>query len=217
MLSMTTPSPQGPRFPLLFDVMHPLLILGIGLGVASLFGSGRSRRPSQRSDGACTRGPSSPPDRCRAIVTAVRPDEAAPLVSKASWFPPHESRTQLAACVLRGAGLVYVADKKTDDRWCSPSVTLQRGGGDCDDFAIVAASLLLALGVNAWVAIGRTAEGAHAWVVGMDPARGQFVLEPQTGQIWWGAVAPGYIPELVLGPLGCFAISGSAGWQELRL
>jgi len=79
-------------------------------------------------------------------------------------------------------------------------VTLARGGGDCDDHAILATSLLTGCGMMAWVAIGRGPTGPHAWVIGTDPLRGPFVLEPQGGKLWWGGSAPGYSIELALGP-----------------
>ncbi|MCX4239101.1 hypothetical protein [Paraliomyxa miuraensis] len=120
--------------------------------------------------------------------------------------------------VLRSIGLVYIADVPTHDRWCPPHVTFARGGGDCDDHAIVGASLLLGLGVQAWVAIGDGPTGPHAWVVGRDPQIGPFVLEPQDGHIWLGNQAPGYQPQLILGPHGCFGLrQDGTAWHPISV
>lgn len=39
------------------------------------------------------------------------------------------------------------------DKWNKPSKTLERGCGDCDDMALLLASMLLSVGYDAWVRI----------------------------------------------------------------
>jgi hypothetical protein len=191
--------------------MHPAILIGLGVfGFIAL--SGKKKAPTV----ACYVGPSDAMARCMTILAAVRPHEVSHLVEQARIWRLHGSLspTQAAALALRGAGLVYVADVPKHDRWCPPVVTFARGGGDCDDHAIVGASLLAGLGVTSWVAIGQGPTGTHAWVTGHDPQMGPFVLEPQNGQLWWGDHAPGYRPQLLLGPHGCFQLAGG-GWQRI--
>ena len=103
--------------------------------------------------------------------------------------------------------LCYITDPRACDRWCAPAETLRRGGGDCDDFAILGVSLLRALGVPAFVIVGRTCDGSgcawHAWVEGRD-RRGRFHLEATSGALVRGPWRPaGYHADLVLGPGVC--------------
>jgi hypothetical protein len=190
--------------------MHPAILFGLGLGLIALFG--KKKAPAA----GCYVGPSDATARCMTIVAAVRPHEVSHFVEQARlWhFRTSLSPAQAAAVALRGTGLVYIADVPKHDRWCPPVATLMRGGGDCDDHAIVGASLLTGLNVPSWVAIGQGPTGPHAWVVGHDPEMGPFVLEPQGGQLWWGDRAPGYRPQLLLGPQGCFQLAGG-GWQRI--
>lgn len=84
--------------------------------------------------------------------------------------------------------LSYISDPEGFlDYWCSPAVTLQRRGGDCEDLALLSLSIILAAGGSAQLAVGtlwngRTADG-HAWVEGQD-AQGGFVLEATSGDLY---------------------------------
>ncbi len=104
--------------------------------------------------------------------------------------------------------LAYFPDPPHYDRWCPPSKTLHVGGGDCDDFAILAVSILRAGGVEASVIAGKLHEGGraggHAWVEGYDE-RGWFLLEATQGVLVRGARPPAYELELVLAPDYCLA------------
>lgn len=154
-----------------------------------------------------------PEDRCAAIQALVRPGEIARHISRrpqlqmpgggsapervAGWL-----QARLATLELR-----YVSDPAFCDRWCGPAETMRRGGGDCDDLAILAASLLLATGTPAFVMVGRVCEGhgciGHAWVEGRD-GRGRFHLEATSGRLRRGLFRPsGYHADLVLGPGVC--------------
>jgi transglutaminase-like putative cysteine protease len=98
----------------------------------------------------------------------------------------------------------YIADPKDSfDHWCSPAATLARGGGDCDDLAILATSLLLAGDVNAHVVVGRLSDGwrriGHAWVEGIDESGG-FLLEATSGRVVRGVRPAAYRVAVFLGP-----------------
>lgn len=73
------------------------------------------------------------------------------------------------------------------DYWCAPAYTLRRGRGDCEDFTLIAVSMLVAGGVPADVAVGQLWTGSswdgHAWVEGAD-ARGGFLIEATSGHIY---------------------------------
>ncbi len=143
--------------------------------------------------------------RCDAIRTLVRPNEVNDLARDVRYLARAASLHKVTATseLLRELNLAYYPD--IDDEWCSPGVTLLRGGGDCDDHAILATALLRRLGINAWVILGWVPGGYHAWVLGLDPVHGWFTMEPQGGRVWWGRFARDYSPEYVLGPDGCWA------------
>lgn len=141
----------------------------------------------------CMRVSVSPVARWRAAQALIRPREVAHLFravphfflpadysvagTVASWF-----RTSFATGRLR-----YRADPPGIDIWCSPARTLFTGGGDCDDFAILGASMIEYAGAAPQVAIGyycdgRTCQG-HAWVEGRD-GQGWFLLEGTSGALY---------------------------------
>jgi len=150
--------------------------------------------------------------RCRAIQHLIRPHEveglfvrvSASLLPSGHDFPASVARwiqVQLAARRLR-----YVADPPSCDRWCPPAETLWRGSGDCDDFAILVASMLRAGGVqNLDVVVGHHCSGwvcgGHAWVEGVDHS-GPFMIEPTSGAFYTSRPSE-YIPFLRLRPGLC--------------
>jgi transglutaminase-like putative cysteine protease len=77
-------------------------------------------------------------------------------------------------------GLRYLPDARSRDVWQSPLATLSRGGGDCEDLAILALSVLAALGCGGVLVVGlmftRTGPIGHAWLEGRDSA-GWFHME----------------------------------------
>ncbi len=104
--------------------------------------------------------------------------------------------------------LDYFRDPEHCDRWCSPACVLEQGGGDCDDFALLAVSLLQAGDLDADVMVGRhctvhQCEG-HAWVEGHDE-RGWFLLEAVHGLLFRTQRPDGYIAQLALRPGWCRA------------
>ncbi|MEQ9150884.1 MAG: transglutaminase-like domain-containing protein [Parvibaculum sp.] len=120
-------------------------------------------------------------DRQRALSELIRPAEVA-------WVPRALGGIAFADQV--GAWMrrrfQYKPDKPTRDVWCSPEVTLTRGGGDCDDLAIVGCSVLRAAGFEAVVRTGTMDQGrgpvGHAWVEGCDH-NGWFLLEATSGSV----------------------------------
>ncbi len=138
----------------------------------------------------------------RAARDLVRPHEVAHIVRRplgiedlAAWL--EDSR--------RSGALRYRPDPEPDvDRWCSPAAMLSERAGDCDDFAVLAASLARAGGMRAHIVVGwrwRAARReAHAWVEGED-AQGPWWLECTTGR--WGRDRPSdYERAAVLGKEG---------------
>lgn len=135
----------------------------------------------------------SPAARWRAARALVRPREVAHLFTQvpdilmprnysvagniATWFVNS----------FAGGTLTYRPDPPGRDIWCSPALTLFTGGGDCDDFAILGASMIEYAGAAPQVAIGyycdgRTCQG-HAWIEGQD-GQGWFLLEGTSGALY---------------------------------
>lgn len=123
-----------------------------------------------------------PRDRARALADLIRPSEVA-------WVPQLLGGIAFAEEV--GAWMrrtfQYKPDKPLRDVWCAPAVTVDRGGGDCDDLAILGCSVLLAGGLEAVVRTGTIDQGrgpvGHAWVEGCD-ALGWFLLEATSGTVY---------------------------------
>lgn len=171
--------------------------------------SGFATRPPM-----CLRLRPTPAEQYTAIQRLLRPWEVEHLVvwyrrpcsypmapnslAVASWLQEH-----LEAEVLK-----YIPDPRfprQTDYWCSPGATLRRKGGDCEDLAILAVSLLLVGGVDAVVVTGRIWIGdewaGHAWVEGQDE-RGFFMIEATSGSFYRYRPQE-YRPDLWLG-LGVF-------------
>ena len=132
----------------------------------------------------------SPENWCEAAARVIRPREVAHLIRRVPRHPPLWSAAENVAEYLRSAfrtgQLSYIPDPKECDLWCSPSTTFARGGGDCDDLAALAVSILHAMDVEAQLAVGvycdgRTCSG-HAWVEGRDQ-QGAFLLEATSGMV----------------------------------
>ncbi len=101
-----------------------------------------------------------------------------------------------------GANIKYDDDSSVhgiDEYWQLGKETLERGTGDCEDFAILLCSLLRADGWgsdNVYVVIGRNEAGDyHAWVKINIPLVGWYNIEP-TKRGWY------------TGPGDIFALSG---------
>lgn len=90
------------------------------------------------------------------------------------WWPddlnrPSGSDETLTRAVWEAVAerLDYISDhrqiEKAADCWLRPAEAWQRGIGDCEDHAVLVASMLLHLRIEAWVVWG-TAGSYHAWV-----------------------------------------------------
>jgi hypothetical protein len=83
--------------------------------------------------------------------------------------------------------LRYLFDPNGQDLWWSPSATMHRQGGDCEDLSILACSVLLAAMRPSTLVFGLLNTGTqwmgHAWVEGCDE-QGGFLLESTTGQMF---------------------------------
>jgi len=86
----------------------------------------------------------------------------------------------------------YVTDKKVygfEEVWQKPSLTLQRGLGDCEDTSFLLCSLLHALNVRARVVFGEWRGTGHAWVEAWVDGSGG-ILETTSGQPFTGFADP---------------------------
>jgi hypothetical protein len=101
-------------------------------------------------------------------------DPRDPVWSVARWL-----REQRACGSLR-----YMADPVGADMWRAPSCTLADRGGDCEDFAILAASMLAASSdAELYVVVGLYDLEPHAWLEGRDRA-GYFLIETTRGDLY---------------------------------
>jgi transglutaminase-like putative cysteine protease len=138
--------------------------------------------------------PSTVDAQVEAIRELVRPDEVAHLAGEIDpvdvvWSISRWIRYQRSRGALR-----YIDDPISMDLWCSPDCTLASGGGDCEDFAILAASLLAATSsARVAVIVGLLDQTPHAWVEGRDRA-GYFLLEATRGY-YYDDPPPAYQPR----------------------
>ncbi len=150
---------------------------------------------TSRTGPACIRMRPSPAAQYFAVQNLIRPWEVEYLVAEVPWWEitrGHSFAVEVADWLrerLSYGVLNYIPDPEargTTDFWCSPSATMLNGGGDCEDLAILAVSLLRAGGVDAFVVTGRvwTDHGfqGHAWVEGWDPS-GFFMIEATSGEL----------------------------------
>lgn len=132
----------------------------------------------------------------RAAAALIRPAEVGPIAAQlAPWVGASAAEGELIASWCRQ--LRYLPDQRLIDVWQAPLATLTRGGGDCEDLAIAALSLLLALGGSGVLVIGvyysRTGPIGHAWLEGWDSA-GWFHVDATTGALTRFGRPPTYLP-----------------------
>jgi transglutaminase-like putative cysteine protease len=137
-------------------------------------------------------------------------------------LPPQFSEAQSVATFLRRelehGSLRYIPDPEGCDLWGPPTATLMRGGGDCDDLAALAVSLLHAMNISSDMVVGifcndRTCAG-HAWAEGHD-RQGYFVIEATSGRLF--RYRPkGYNAQYKLRPGACYDIRTEATKQAAR-
>lgn len=129
-------------------------------------------------------------ERCDAIQKMVRPHEVQHIVSKIRCASGRHlligNLTEWWQDEMRAGRLRYTADPDDCDLWSAPSLTLALGAGDCDDLAIVAASVLIAGGDHASVGVGHLLKQGqslgHAWVEGWDRDGRFYLFEATTGE-----------------------------------
>jgi hypothetical protein len=141
----------------------------------------------------------------RAIERTVRPGEMLGLANQLDeiWECAPLAFANILGWWLvqarKSGRLVYIPDPDAPvDFWCSPRSTWKRGGGDCDDLAVFAASTLLAASRAATVVVGELFGVGHAWCEGYDDA-GWFLLEATSGDVFRGSRPLGYEPYPTLG------------------
>ena len=127
-----------------------------------------------------------------AVQHLVRPWEVEHLITRSApppaWVVTHRKpfAEQVAEWLknqFAGDQLSYQSDPSAFDVWYAPGTTLRRRAGDCEDFTLLAVSLLLAGGIPAWVAVGTVPGGGHAWVEGKDE-QGGFLIEATSGDLF---------------------------------
>ena len=158
---------------------------------------------------SCLRVSVEPQARWRAARALVRPSEVRDLFHSVPNFllPPDYSVAGTVAQWLRGSfargSLRYRPDPPGTDIWCSPAATRRAGGGDCDDLAILGASMIAYAGAAPQVAIGYHCDGrscsGHAWVEGHD-GQGWFLLEGTSGQLYRFFRPQGYALKQLIQP-----------------
>lgn len=163
-------------------------------------------------------------DRCVAIRQFVRPEDVLHLLRPRQQTPLDRNYSRAGALSnwfqnqFRIGKFRYIADPPDCDQWGRPSHTLQRGGGDCDDLAILGATLCRAMNVPMAVVVGRLCnrrgcEG-HAWIEGTDE-HGWFLLEATNGSLSRNALPNEYRRELLLTPEKC-VIAPEASARHLQ-
>lgn len=125
----------------------------------------------------------------------IRPDEASDFARRICdvlYLPTTATIPQAVGLALRAnfstGGFKWVADQVDSlgrDLWRSPALTLEQRAGDCEDWALLALSLLLWMGARAWLVIGYHAGERHAWVEGVDEGGRWFLLEATNGAVFY--------------------------------
>jgi|GEM_PF-2040990 len=149
-------------------------------------------------------------DRCSAVRELLRPKEVLHLWSSSDTRGPSapivDQVEQYFSSMFATRALQYVHDPMHVDCWCSPARTLDRGFGDCDDLAILAAAVLKAGGIDASVVIGNIGGGTasnHAWVEGIDQFGRGFFYEATNPVLWYGARPLSYVPHALVNEDEC--------------
>jgi transglutaminase-like putative cysteine protease len=141
--------------------------------IAILFGDVRSVAPDDQSRFQAVQSLLRPADVDQLFRPATHLDNLVPLPERvANWL-----RQRLITGDLR-----YLPDPTPGDWWQTPKYTLDRHGGDCEDLALLALSLLRHEAVPAVLVTGTWAGNPHAWIEGRD-ARGWFLIEATAGDL----------------------------------
>lgn len=129
-----------------------------------------------------------------AVRELVRPDEVAHLTCGLDRADPAWSIGKWIRGLRALGALRYMDDPPGGDLWRAPACTISSGGGDCEDFAILAAAMLLAMAeADVDVIVGLFDGQPHAWIEGVDRA-GYFLIETTRGDLYDGP-NPHYAPR----------------------
>jgi hypothetical protein len=116
---------------------------------------------------------------CDQVIAMLVPTTEGQVASPASlvkaWWPsatPLPTGSNEEKCLAAWALIAHQVDYCYDHHqregshecWLPAQETWQRGEGDCEDHSILLTSMLLHLGIKAWVVWGSVDEGGHAWV-----------------------------------------------------
>ena len=137
----------------------------------------------------------------QAVQLLLRPHEVTAIavqtadVARRMGLPLAQACASWLEWQLAVGHLSYLFDPAGQDMWWSPRATFARRGGDCEDLAIMACSVLLAAGRPSTMVFGlvRLDDGwlGHAWVEGIDE-HGGFLLEATSGRLFRGGRPPNY-------------------------
>ena len=116
---------------------------------------------------------------CEQTVAMLVTSAGGSLVSPASlvkaWWPagvaipkgtPEEKTLAVWSLIAQQVDYCYdIQQRETSHEcWLPAEETWKRTLGDCEDHSILLASMLIHLGIHAWLVWGKTDEGGHAWV-----------------------------------------------------
>ena len=97
-------------------------------------------------------------------------------------FEPVYVSNGVIACLLKSAKMEYVQDPLGKDYWQTPSETIERGKGDCEDISIFFSYLLEKKGITSKVVIGLkgpSSKYGHCWVE-FNENGCEYVVEPSS-------------------------------------
>jgi len=95
-------------------------------------------------------------------------------------FEPVYVSDDVIACLMKSAKIRYVKDTSGMDYWQTPSETIERGEGDCEDISIYFAHLLEKKGYKPKVVVGvkgPSSKHGHCWVEFSENGY-EYVVEP---------------------------------------
>ncbi len=111
--------------------------------------------------------------------------------------------------------IVYQSDREIYGRfdyWASAKETIQRGAGDCEDFAILKQTLLRAMGVPdkslSIIILRDNSRNLYHAVLGVSTNQGHLILDNVRGQVFRDTQVSNYQP--------LFSFSGSRSWIHGR-
>lgn len=160
-------------------------------------------------------------DQCTAVRQYVRSGDVSPWVrvqqgesgSSRIAVGSGSSRTAVGSVArymrnaLTSGRLRYIKDPEGCDLWMPPWETFGRGGGDCDDLAIITARLCDMCGLRWMIVVGtvypHSSKDGHAWVEGEDDD-GFFLIEATNkDDNLWGYRHARYKRHHLLSPTMC--------------